>query len=393
MRKVGVHETATEGLLGGVQGRCGAIGQGGRQASYSAGSRTERLAPAFVPVGSPSRSTQRQTAQRHISGSWQTHGGAGGTRSVTARKCSLENRQRDLKKSQGLLRETPPLRFAFVHANRKSYPIAWTCRNLDVSKAGYFAWRRREQSERLKHDAQLVREIRRVHLESRQSYGSPRIRAELRAAGIGASRKRVARLMRIHGLKGKKRNKSKASSTSPGTMPAAANILNRQFLVKQPNSAWVSDITYLATAEGWLYLAVVIDLFSRRVIGWSMSKTNDCDLVLAALTMALMNRPSHRLIVHSDRGRQYTSKPYYDFLETHCITPSMSRKGDCWDNAVAESFFASIKIELKPQQTWRTRDEARAAIFEYIETWYNPRRRHSANAYLSPNAFEAGCVR
>lgn len=239
---------------------------------------------------------------------------------------------------------------------------------------------------------QLVREIRRIHLESRESYGSPRVRVELRAAGLEVSGKRVARLMRIHGLKAKKRNKSKASSTSPGIMPAADNILGRQFAAKQPNSKWVSDITQVATAEGWLYLAVVIDLFSRRVIGWSMSKTNDCDLVLSALTMALKNRPSHRLIVHSDRGRQYT-KPYYEFLETHNITASMSRKGNCWDNAVAESFFASFKIELKPQQTWRTRDEARTAIFEYIETWYNPKRRHSANAYLSPIAFEAGHVR
>jgi len=176
-------------------------------------------------------------------------------------------------------------------------------------------------------------------------------------------------------------------------MPAAPNILGRKFVVDRPNSAWVSDITQVETAEGWLYLAVVIDLYSRRVVGWSMNKTNNSDLVIAALTMALMNRPSHRLVVHSDRGRQYTCKPYYDFLATHCITASMSRKGNCWDNAVAESFFASIKIELKPQQTWRTRDQARTAIFEYIETWYNPKRRHSANAYLSPITFESGYVR
>jgi putative transposase len=190
-----------------------------------------------------------------------------------------------------------------------------------------------------------------------------------------------------------KRNKSKASSSSPGIMPAAPNVLNRQFTVQQPNCAWVSDITQVATAEGWLFLAVVIDLFSRRIVGWSMSKSNDSDLAIAALAMALRNRPSRRLVVHSDRGRQYTSKPYYDFLETHCITPSMSRKGNCWDNAVAESFFASFKTELKPQQTWRTRNEARTAIFEYIETWYNPKRRHSANSYLSPMAFEAARVR
>jgi transposase InsO family protein len=266
------------------------------------------------------------------------------------------------------------------------------CCNLDVSKAGYFAWRRRKQSKRAMRDAALVAQIRRIYLENYKRYGSPRIHMELTEAGFAVSAKRIARLMRIHGLKGKKRNKSKASSAGPGIMPAAANVLGRRFSVNRPNSRWVSDITYVETAEGWLYLAVVIDLYSRRVVGWSMSKTNNSELAIAALTMALLNRPSHRLVVHSDRGRQYTSKPYYDFLETHCLTPSISRKGNCWDNAVAESFFASIKVELMPQQTWRTRDEARTAIFEYIETWYNPRRRHSANAYVSPVAFEAGRV-
>jgi putative transposase len=261
-----------------------------------------------------------------------------------------------------------------------------------VSKAGYFAWRRRRPGERPRGDAKLLGEIRRIYLENYGRYGSPRIHVELVEAGFSVSAKRVARLMRVHGLKGKKRNKSKASSTGPGIMPAAPNVLGRRFSVDRPNSRWVSDITYVATAEGWLYLAVVIDLYSRRVVGWSMSRTNNSDLAIAALAMALLDRPSHRLVVHSDRGRQYTSKPYYDFLATHCITPSMSRKGNCWDNAVAESFFASIKIELKPLHVWRTRDEARTAIFEYIETWYNPRRRHSANAYVSPSAFEAGHV-
>jgi putative transposase len=262
-----------------------------------------------------------------------------------------------------------------------------------VSKAGYFAWRRREQSERSKRDAKLLAEIRRIHSENHQRYGSSRVHDELRDDGFKVSEKRIARLMRIHGLKARKRNKSKASSTGPGIMPAAPNVLGRQFTVKHPNSAWVSDITQLATAEGWLYLAVVIDLYSRRVVGWSMSKTNNSDLVIAALTMGLMNRPSHRLLVHSDRGRQYTCKPYYDFLATHSITASMSRKGNCWDNAVAESFFASLKIELMPQKTWRSRDEARTAIFEYIETWYNPKRRHSTNGNRSPIAFEAELVR
>jgi transposase InsO family protein len=266
------------------------------------------------------------------------------------------------------------------------------CSNLDVSKAGYYAWRRRNQSERFKRNLQLVREIRRVHLENRGRYGGPRIHEDLRAGGVAVSRKRVARLMRMHGIKAKKRNRSKALFYSPGTMPAAPNLLGRHFAFAQPNRAWVSDITSVPTAEGWLHLAVMIDLYSRRVVGWSMSKTNNSDLVLSALTMALLNRPVRRLIVHSDRGRQYTSQAYYDFLKTHDITASMSRKGNCWDNAVAESFFASLKVELKPDRPWRSRDEARTAIFEYIETWYNPRRRHSANAYLSPQAFEAAGV-
>jgi len=262
------------------------------------------------------------------------------------------------------------------------------CSNLNVSKAGYYAWRGRGESERRRSDAELAPKIEQIHRKSRGRYGSRQIHAQLRKKGTRVSRKRVARIMRLRGLKGRKRNRSKASSSSPGIMPAAPNVLNRQFTVKRPNYAWVSDITYFSTAQGWLYLAIVIDLFSRRVVGWSMSQTNNSDLAITALTMALMNRPSHGLIVHSDRGRQYTSGAYYEFLETHGLTASMSRKGNCWDNAVAESFFASTKTELVPARAWRTRAEARAAIFEYIEIWYNQERGHSSNAYLSPNAVE-----
>jgi transposase InsO family protein len=257
-----------------------------------------------------------------------------------------------------------------------------------VSKAGYYAWRGRDRSEQRKRDAKLVQKIQQIHRSSRQSYGEPRIHFELKLSGMRISHKRVAHLMRLHAIKGKKRNRSKASSRFPGTMPAAANVLNRAFKPARANYAWVSDITQFPTVEGSLYLAVVIDLFSRRVVGWSMSKVNNSDLVIAALTMALLNRPSRGVIVHSDRGRQYTSAPYYDFLETHALQASMSRKGNCWDNAVVESFFASIKVELKPERSWRSHDEAQSAIFEYIETWYNPRRRHSFNGYLSPNEFE-----
>jgi len=172
-------------------------------------------------------------------------------------------------------------------------------------------------------------------------------------------------------------------------MPAAPNTLNRQFSVDEPNKAWVSDITQFPTAEGWLYLAVVIELYSRMVIGWAMSKSIDSDLVIAALEMALRRRPSANLVIHSDRGRQYTSRPYYSFVEERGLKASMSRKGDCWDNAVAESFFSTMKVELATAKVWRTRDEGRTAIFEYIEGWYNTRRRHSALGYLSPKAFES----
>ena len=232
-----------------------------------------------------------------------------------------------------------------------------------------------------------------IHVSSRRSYGRPRIHAELRDLGIRVSRKHVGRLMRERGLVGKKRIRSKASSTSPGIMPAAPNVLNRQFTVSEPNTSWVSDFTYIPTAEGWLYLAVVIELYSRMVVGWSMGKSRDSDLVIAALRMALRRRGAGELVIHSDRGREYTSRQYYAFVEQHGLKASMSGKGDCWDNAVAESFFSTMKVELATEKNWPSRDAARAAIFEYIEGWYNLRRRHSAIGYLSPKAFEsAKCV-
>ncbi len=280
-----------------------------------------------------------------------------------------------------------------MQSHHGRYHVVAMCRNLNVSKAGYYAWRRREQSQRLRRDAELAAKIKRIHSTHRGRYGRPRILADLRAEGIAVSGKRVARLMRAHGIKGKKRCRSKAVSSSPGTIPAAPNVLARQFNVQRPNTAWVSDITHLPTAEGWLYLAVVIDCYSRRVVGWSTDRYIDTQLPLAALQMALRSRRHKKLILHSDRGSQFACRAYARFLHDHGITASMSRKGNCWDNAIAESFFASMKVELKPERTWRTRAEASVAIFEYIETWYNTRRRHSANGYLSPVTFERlGCV-
>jgi len=268
------------------------------------------------------------------------------------------------------------------------------CRNLNVSKAGYYAWRGRKPSQRTRLDRELLQEIRISYLKSGKLYGRPRVQRDLLDKGFGVSSKRVARIMKMHGIVGKKRIRSKATSTAPGILPAAPNVLNRQFNVTEPNKFWASDITQFPTAEGWLYLAVVIELYSRMVVGWSMNKNIDSDLVIAALKMSFQRRGlTNDLVIHSDRGRQYTSRPYYELLEQRGITASMSRKGDCWDNAVAESFFSTIKVELAPQRVWRTRHEGRVAIFEYIEGWYNTRRRHSTIGYLSPKAFEsATCV-
>ena len=263
------------------------------------------------------------------------------------------------------------------------------CRNLNVSTAGYYAWRGRKQSARARSDEVLKVRIRAIHRENKERYGSPRIHAELQALGIRVGRKRVARLMRLEELRSKKPRKFRVTTLSSHSYPIARNVLARRFKVSRPNRAWVADITYFATAQGWLYLAVVLDLYSRRVVGWAMSERINTSLVLDALRMAISTRkPKAGLVVHTDRGSQYACRDYVQFILQHGIVPSMSRKGDCWDNAVAESFFANLKIEIRPERLWQSRDEARTAIFEYLETWYNRRRRHSTNRYLSPVEFE-----
>lgn len=258
-----------------------------------------------------------------------------------------------------------------------------------ASKAGYYAWREREASAREKRDVELTTAIEHIHAQSRKTYGSPSVCAELRARGERVGRKRVARLMRHCGLAARKRRGYRSTTDSKHAYPIVPNLLQRRFHQEEPNRVWVSDITYFSTANKWLYLAVVINLYSRRVIGWSMSKYIDAELVLNALRMAIGRRGVQPgLIVHTDRGSQYACRVYRAFLTAHGITPSMSRKRDCWDNAVAESFFSSLKIETDPGAIWKTHDQARTAIFEYIETWYNSRRRHSTNSYLSPIEFE-----
>lgn len=287
-------------------------------------------------------------------------------------------------------------RCAFIAAHRGEHPIRRLCQVLGVSKAGYYAWHARQQrglSPRGHRDAALAATIAQVHRASQARYGSPRIHAELQAAGVGCSRKRVARLMREQQLAGRRRRRFRVGTTdSRHAEPVAPNRLARQFAVATiggPDRVWAADYTVLATRQGLLYLAVVVDLYSRRVVGWAMRHTQEQRLVLDALAMAVAQRqPPPGLVHHSDRGRQYASTAYHAQLAARGLQPSMSRVGDCWDNAVVESFFATLKTELVDGTDWRTRDEARAQLFEYLEVWYNRRRRHSTLGYVSPVDFE-----
>jgi transposase InsO family protein len=263
------------------------------------------------------------------------------------------------------------------------------CRVLDVSRAGFYAWQARAPSGHAQTDARLGVEIAAIHAESRQRYGSPRVHAELRDRGHRTSRKRVARLMRHHQLASRRRRRFRATTDSRHPFPVAPNVLDRQFTQGAPDRAWVTDITYMPTGEGWLYLAVILDLCSRVVVGWAMSERITRELTLDALDMALVQRrPGHGLLHHSDRGSQYASGDYQQALAAEGIVCSMSRRGNCWDNAVAESFFATVKVELAHDARWETRAAARSALFEYIEVFYNGQRRHSSLGYLSPRAFE-----
>jgi len=281
------------------------------------------------------------------------------------------------------------MRFRFIDAEKAHYPIRLLCRCLAVSRSGYYAWRKRAPSARAQEDARLRVEIAASHSTSRRTYGSPRILRDLREDGHSVSRKRVARLMRELGIEGRRKRRFRATTDSQHRFPVASNVLMRDFDVDAPNTAWVTDITYLATLEGWLYLAVILDLFSRRVVGYAMSEQIDRALVLEALGKALVQRPGARdLIHHSDRGSQYASHDYRDALDQAGITCSMSRRGDCWDNAVAESFFGTLKMELIYELPLQTRSATRSAVADYIETFYNVRRRHSSLDYQSPVEFE-----
>jgi len=282
--------------------------------------------------------------------------------------------------------------YAFIRDHVADYPVQVMCEVLGVSRSGYYAWASRPESARAVEDRAIAAEIRTAHEASRGRYGSPRVHAALRAHGRRVGRKRVARLMRGMGLSARRKRRFRRTTDSTHTFPVAPNLLGRDFTASAPDRVWLADLTYIWTAEGWLYLAVVLDLFSRRVVGWAMADHLGHELALAALDMAIARqRPAAGLIHHSDRGVQFAAHEYRKRLQQHGILCSMSRKGDCWDNAPMESFYATLKGELVEQRDYLTRDEARADIFQFLEGWYNRRRLHSALGYLTPEQRLAAC--
>ena len=286
------------------------------------------------------------------------------------------------------------MRFGFIQTEKATYPVRVLCRTLQVSPSGFYAWCRRSLSLRAKEDAALKVDIRAAHVASDKTYGSPRILEDLKANGKNVGRKRVARLMREEGIEGQRKRRFRVTTDSRHTHPVAENLLKRNFTASAPNKVWVTDITHIWTRAGWMYLAAILDLFSRRVVGWSLDSHIDQGLTLDALSMALRTRrPEPGLLHHSDRGVQYAGGDYQKLLREHSIVCSMSRKGDCWDNAVAESFFSTLKAERVHRTDFLSRSQAWASVFEYIEAFYNPRRRHSALAYVSPVDHEAAAAR
>lgn len=279
--------------------------------------------------------------------------------------------------------------FRFVEEEKASYPTSMLCRVLGVSESGFYAWRSRPVSARKLKDDALCGWIQKIHAQSRETYGAPRIHAELRADGTRIGKKRVARLMRRLGLEGAYRRRYRRITIADERAQAAPDLVRRDFRATRKDQLWVADITYVRTWQGWLYVAVVIDTYSRRVVGWSMRDDLQAAVVVDALEMAVWRRqPQAGLVHHSDRGSQYTSWAIGRTLRDSGILQSMGSRGDAYDNAQAESFMSTFKTELVDRQSWPTRDHARRAIFDYIEGWYNPRRRHSALNYQSPIEYE-----
>jgi len=281
------------------------------------------------------------------------------------------------------------MKFRFITENQGTFKVGRMCRLLNVSRSGYYAWLKRPKSRRRHENEKLGAKIHQIFDGSHRTYGSPRIHAELRFQGLSCGRNRVVRLMRKLGIKAKTKRRFKATTDSKHNLPVASNLLGQDFEVAAPNKVWVADITYIPTQQGWLYLAVCMDLYSRMIVGWSMDSRITKSLVVDAFNMAVENRPGARgLVHHSDRGSQYASYEFQNILQSYDMLCSMSRKGNCYDNAVAESFFHSLKTEWVHHCRYRTRQEAKTSIFEYIETFYNPKRRHSQLNYLSPADYE-----
>ena len=281
------------------------------------------------------------------------------------------------------------MKYRFISDHRERANVGLMCKVLNISRSGYYAWLKRPRSRRSKENRKLADHIRITHAKSRKIYGAPRIYRKLRENGISCSQNRVARIMKQEGIRGVVPRKFKATTDSKHNFPVAPNLLNRNFDVKEPHRVWLADITYISTGEGWLYLSAVMDLGSRRIIGWAMSDRMKRKLTLDALMMAICNHPqTNGIIHHSDRGSQYASEDYQKKLQSHGLVGSMSRKGNCWDNAPMESFFHTLKTEWVYGFKYRTRQEATSNIFDYIEIFYNRQRSHSKLGYITPCQYE-----
>lgn len=282
------------------------------------------------------------------------------------------------------------MKYRFIEDHQEQFPVQRLCWLLGIRRSSYYAWKKRAASQQEQSNQALIEQIRRIHHLSRRTYGSPRVYAQLKRQGISCSPKRVARLMQQDGLQGRRRSRRVITTHSQHSLPLAPNSLNREFYADRPDQKWVADITYIPTAEGWLYLAGVLDLYSRKIVGWAMSDQINADLVEQALRMALYQRqPSRGLLHHSDRGSQYASRQIRALLDTYQIQISMSESGDCYDNAVMESFWGTLKNEWVHHQKYETRAEAKLDIFSYIEGFYNTVRLHSTLGYCSPTEFES----
>lgn len=282
------------------------------------------------------------------------------------------------------------MRFSFIHTEKASFPVAALCRVLGVTRQGYYAFIERPPSRRAIDEARLRERLKQLHVESKQTYGSPRMRRALRAEGVRVGKRRIERALRALELRVKLRRRFRVTTKADPSHAAAPNVLARRFEASRPDERWVTDITYLWTQQGWCYLAAIVDLYSRAIVGWALDRTLSTVLPLRALGMAIQRRrPQAGLLHHSDRGCQYTSSEYRQALAHLGVEVSMSRRGNCWDNAVAESLFATIKTELFYRRTWTTLEQLRSALFEYIEVFYNRKRLHSSLDYRTPSQAEA----